>query len=40
MLSTKKYFNQNSFDEGLFRDNTLLPRLSYVNIFQDRQPQR
>ena len=39
MLSTQKNFNQNSFDEGFRCDNLELARLSYVDIFQDNQPQ-
>ena len=39
MLSTQKFFNQNCSDEGIPSDNLGLARLSYVNIFQDSQPQ-
>ena len=39
MLSTQKFFNQNWSDEGIPSDNLGLARLSYVNIFQDTQPQ-
>ena len=39
MLSTQKFFNQNSFGEEFRCDNLELARLSYVNIFQDNQPQ-
>ena len=43
MLSTERFFNQNSFDEELHCDNPELScfdiRLSYVDIFQDSRPQ-
>ena len=35
MLSTQRFFNQNSFDEEFRCDNLELARLSYVDIFQD-----
>ena len=39
MLSTQRFFNQNSFDEEFRFDDLELARLSYVNIFQDNRPQ-
>ena len=39
MLSTQRFFNQNSFDEKFRYDNLELARLSYVDIFQDSRPQ-
>ena len=39
MISTQRFFNQNSFDEGFPCDNLELARLSYVDIFQDSPPQ-
>ena len=39
MLSTQRFFNQNSFDEGFPSDNLELARLSYVDIFQDIRSQ-
>ena len=39
MLSTQRFFNQNSFDEGFRCDNLELARLSYVDIFQDSPRQ-
>ena len=39
MISTQRFFNQNSFDEGFRCDNLELARLSYVDIFQDSRPQ-
>ena len=39
MLFTQRFVNQNSFDEGFFRDNPGLVRLSHVNIFQDSWTQ-
>ena len=38
MLSTQRFFNQNSFDEGFLCDMESA-RLSYVDIFQDSRPQ-
>ena len=34
MLSTQKFVNQNSFEEGFLSDNARLFRLPYVDIFQ------
>ena len=39
MLTTLRFFNQNSFDEGFPSDNLELARLSYVDIFQDSRTQ-
>ena len=39
MLSTQRFFNQNSFDEWFPRDNLELARLSHVDVFQDIRPQ-
>ena len=39
MLSTQRFFNQNSFDEEFRCDNLELARLSYVDIFQVSRPQ-
>ena len=39
MLSTQRFFNQNSFDEGFRCDNQELARLSCVDSFQDSRPQ-
>ena len=39
MISTQRFFNQNSFDEGFRHDNLELARLLYVDIFQDSRPQ-
>ena len=38
MLSTQRFFNQNSFDEEFRCDNLELARLSNVNFFQDNRP--
>ena len=40
MLSTQKFVNQNSFDEGFLCDSIGLGRLSYDNIFLDSQTQK
>ena len=39
MLSTQRFFNQNSFDIGILCDNVELARLSYIDIFHDSRPQ-
>ena len=39
MLSTKKFINQNSFDESFPSDNSGLQRIPYINIFQDSRSQ-
>ena len=39
MLTTQRYFNQNSFDEEFRCDNLELARSPYVEIFQDSRPQ-
>ena len=39
MLSTQKFVNQNSFNEGFPCDNPGLVQLSYVNIFQELNGQ-
>ena len=39
MLSTQRFFNQNSSDEGFPCDNLELSRLPYVDIFQDSRPK-
>ena len=39
MLSTQRFFNQNSFDEGILCDKVELARLPYVDTFQDGRPQ-
>ena len=39
MLSTQRFYNQNSFDEGFPCDKLELARLSYADIFQDSRPQ-
>ena len=36
MLSTQKFVNQNSSDEGFICDNAGLGRIPYLNIFQDK----
>ena len=39
MLSSQRFFDQNSFDEEFRCHNLELARFSYVNIFQDSRPQ-
>ena len=39
MLSTKKFVNQNSFDEGFLFDNPGLATLLHVNLFQGSRTQ-
>ena len=39
MLTTQRFFNQNSFDEEFRCDNLELATLSYVDIFQYSRPQ-
>ena len=39
MLSTQKFVNQSSFDEGSLCDIPGVESLSYVNIFQDSRTQ-
>lgn len=39
LLSTQRFSNQNSFDEGYHHDNLGLARVSYDNIFHDSRTQ-
>ena len=39
ILPSQKVVNQNCFDDGFSRDNSLLARLKYVKIFQDSRIQ-